>query len=84
MEASAEITVEGNETPTPEESPEEKTGGDPSSGQEEMARASIFSSTDGRQYGAVAVCTAGSECWGDGDGSSLGCEKKYARIYGGK
>ena len=83
MEASAEITVEGNETPTPEESPEEKTGGDPSSGQEEMAwAASSHPQTGDNTEPSLFVLLAVSA--GVTGMGVLWLRRKYARIYGGK
>lgn len=83
MEASAEITVEGNETPTPEESPEEKTGGDPSSGQEEMARAASShpQTGDNTEPSLFVLLAVSAGVTGMG---VLWLRRKYARIYGGK
>ena len=86
MEASAEITVEGNETPAPEETPVEKTGGDPSSGQEEMAKmakaASSHPQTGDSTEPSLFVLLAMSAAL-----TGLGVfwlRRKYARIYGKK
>ena len=83
MEASDEITVEGNETPTPEESPEEKTGGDPSSGQEEMARAASShpQTGDNTEPSLFVLLAVSAGVTGMG---VLWLRRKYARIYGGK
>lgn len=83
MEASAEITVEGNETPTPEESPEEKTGGDPSSGQEEMARAASShpQTGDNTEPSLFVLLAVSAGVTGMG---VLWLRRKYARIYVGK
>lgn len=83
MEASDEITVEGNETPTPEESPEEKTGGDPSFGQEEMARAASShpQTGDNTEPSLFVLLAVSAGVTGMG---VLWLRRKYARIYGGK
>lgn len=83
MEASAEITVEGNETPTPEESHEEKTGGDSSSGQEELARAASShpQTGDDTEPSLFVLLAVSAAVTGMG---VLWLRRKYARIYGGK